>query len=54
MLTARIEVANEALRETGLDAVPCLIDVSPDRAEATVAKGRKHLPAAFDSLFDAV
>ncbi|MFI6123098.1 hypothetical protein ACIBCU_25515 [Streptomyces sp. NPDC051064] len=39
-LTARIEAGNTALREAGFDAVPCLIDTSPDRAEATV---RKHL-----------
>ncbi|WP_435296739.1 hypothetical protein [Streptomyces sp. YPW6] len=36
VLTARIEAANAALREAGFDAVPCLIDTSPDRAEATV------------------
>ncbi|MEU9058296.1 hypothetical protein AB0D13_05180 [Streptomyces sp. NPDC048430] len=39
-LTARIEAGNTALREAGFDAVPCLIDTSPDRAEATV---REHL-----------
>ncbi|MFJ8857641.1 hypothetical protein ACIRD8_04325 [Streptomyces sp. NPDC102451] len=36
VLTARIEAGNAALREAGFDAVPCLIDTSPDRAEATV------------------
>lgn len=36
VLTARIEAANAALLEAGFDAVPCLIDVSPDLAEATV------------------
>ncbi|ULR55729.1 hypothetical protein [Streptomyces deccanensis] len=36
VFTARIEAANAALREAGFDVVPCLIDVSPDRAEATV------------------
>ncbi|MFJ4839880.1 hypothetical protein [Streptomyces sp. NPDC088746] len=35
-LTARIAAGNAALREAGFDAVPCLIDTSPDRAEATV------------------
>ncbi|MGW1226733.1 hypothetical protein [Streptomyces sp. NPDC001478] len=35
-LTARIEAGNAALRDAGFDAVPCLIDTSPDRAEATV------------------
>ncbi|WP_326595259.1 hypothetical protein [Streptomyces sp. NBC_01803] len=40
VLTARIEAGNAALREAGFDAVPCLIDTSPDRAEATV---REHL-----------
>ena len=39
-LTARIEAARTALREAGFDVVQCLIDTSPDRAEATV---RKHL-----------
>ncbi|MFI9605449.1 hypothetical protein ACIHCX_37525 [Streptomyces sp. NPDC052043] len=36
VLTARIEAANAALREAGFDVFPCLIDISPDRAEATV------------------
>lgn len=36
ILTARIEAGIAALREAGFDAVPCLIDTSPDRAEATV------------------
>ncbi|MFF1717411.1 hypothetical protein [Streptomyces sp. NPDC058268] len=36
VLTARIEMANAVLRQAGFDAVPCLIDLSPDRAEATV------------------
>ncbi|MFG2555962.1 hypothetical protein ACGFWF_39425 [Streptomyces sp. NPDC048581] len=36
VLTARIDAANAALREAGFDAVPCLIGVSPDSAEATV------------------
>src|ERR687892_266447 len=40
VLTARIKAANAALRESGFDAVPCLIDTSLDRAEATV---REHL-----------
>lgn len=35
-LTARIAAGNTALRAAGFDAVPCLIDTSPDRAEATV------------------
>ncbi|MFB4426242.1 hypothetical protein C5F59_034835 [Streptomyces sp. QL37] len=35
-LTARVEAGNAALREAGFDAVPCLIDASPDSAEATV------------------
>jgi hypothetical protein len=39
-LAARIHEANAALREAGFDAVPCLIDISWDRAEATV---REHL-----------
>lgn len=37
-LTARIAAANAALRDAGFDAVPCLIDTSADRAEATVRK----------------
>ncbi|SDP27621.1 hypothetical protein SAMN04487981_11970 [Streptomyces sp. cf386] len=36
VLTARIEAANATLREAGFDPVPCLIDTSPDSAEATV------------------
>ncbi|MCY0931780.1 hypothetical protein OTB20_37495 [Streptomyces sp. H27-H1] len=40
VLTARIEAGNAVLREAGFDAVPCLIEASPDRAEATV---REHL-----------
>ncbi|MGW0840536.1 hypothetical protein ACWD26_10285 [Streptomyces sp. NPDC002787] len=40
-LTARIEAANAALREAGFDAVPCLIDTSPDHAEATVREQLK-------------
>ncbi|MEW1906588.1 MULTISPECIES: hypothetical protein [unclassified Streptomyces] len=36
IFTARIEAANTMLREAGFDVVPCLIDVSLDRAEATV------------------
>lgn len=36
ILTARIETGIAALREAGFDAVPCLIDTSPDRAEAAV------------------
>jgi hypothetical protein len=36
ILTARIEAGIAALREAGFDAVPCLIDTSWDRAEATV------------------
>ncbi|MCK9930316.1 hypothetical protein MXD62_24660 [Frankia sp. Mgl5] len=40
VFTARIEAGNAALREAGFDAVLCLIDTSPDRAEATV---REHL-----------
>ncbi|WP_031486293.1 hypothetical protein [Streptomyces bicolor] len=36
VLTARIGAANAALRDAGFDAVPCLIDNSPDSAEATV------------------
>ncbi|MFE7836947.1 hypothetical protein ACFU53_13110 [Streptomyces sp. NPDC057474] len=40
VLTTRIEAGNAALREAGFDTVPCLIDTSPDRAEATV---REHL-----------
>ncbi len=39
-LTARIEAAHVALRERGFEAVPCLIDTSPDHAEAAV---REHL-----------
>ncbi|MEU0301673.1 hypothetical protein ABZ252_19745 [Streptomyces sp. NPDC006175] len=39
-LTARIEAGTTALRESGFDAVPCLIDASVERAEATV---RRHL-----------
>ncbi|MBL3671328.1 hypothetical protein JL475_36595 [Streptomyces sp. M2CJ-2] len=43
VLTARIEAANTALREAGFDAVPCLIDASPDRAAATVREQlQKH------------
>ncbi|MFD5497151.1 hypothetical protein ACFYY3_08370 [Streptomyces sp. NPDC001812] len=42
-LTARIGAANAALREAGFDAVPCLIDASPDRAAETVREQlRKH------------
>ncbi|TDC23838.1 hypothetical protein E1265_11515 [Streptomyces sp. 8K308] len=40
VLTARIEAGNAAVREAGLDAVPCLVDSSPARAEATI---REHL-----------
>ncbi|MER7575981.1 hypothetical protein [Streptomyces sp. NPDC126514] len=36
VFTARIETANAHLREAGFHVVPCLIDTSPDRAEATV------------------
>ncbi|MFI6624650.1 hypothetical protein [Streptomyces sp. NPDC050528] len=36
ILTARIEAGIAALRKAGFDAVPCLIDTSPDRAEAIV------------------
>ncbi|GGK48266.1 hypothetical protein [Streptomyces flaveus] len=36
VFTARIEAANATLREAGFDAVVCLIDTSPDRAEETV------------------
>lgn len=36
VLTARIEAGNAALREAGFDVVVCLIDTSPDRAEAAV------------------
>ncbi|MBK3573891.1 hypothetical protein JHN63_08675 [Streptomyces sp. MBT65] len=36
ILIARIEAGIAALREAGFDAVPCLIDTSPDRAEAAV------------------
>ncbi|MEV0006985.1 hypothetical protein AB0M10_06830 [Streptomyces sp. NPDC051840] len=36
VLTARIEAGNAALREAGFDAVPCLIGIDPDRAEAAV------------------
>ncbi|WP_187285351.1 hypothetical protein [Streptomyces sp. OR43] len=39
-LTARVEAGNAALRESGFDVVACLIDTSPDQAEATV---REHL-----------
>lgn len=39
-LTARVEAGNAALRESGFDVVACLIDTSPDHAEATV---REHL-----------
>ncbi|PWI07790.1 hypothetical protein DIZ27_25430 [Streptomyces sp. NWU339] len=42
-LTTRIEAANAALREAGFDAVPCLIDASPDRAAAIVREQlQKH------------
>ncbi|MBC2907458.1 hypothetical protein [Streptomyces cupreus] len=41
-LTARIEAANAALREAGFDAVPCLIDTSPERAEAAVREQLKE------------
>ncbi|MFE9856334.1 hypothetical protein [Streptomyces sp. NPDC005780] len=34
--TARVEAGNAALREAGFDVVACLIDTSPDHAEATV------------------
>lgn len=42
VLTARIEAAHAALREAGFDAVPCLIDTAPDRAEATVREQLKQ------------
>ncbi|GAA4073379.1 hypothetical protein [Streptomyces shaanxiensis] len=42
MLTARIGAANAALRDAGFDAVPCLIDTSPDSAEATVREQLKE------------
>ncbi|MDT9698452.1 hypothetical protein [Streptomyces sp. P17] len=41
-LTARIEAAHAALREAGFDTVPCLIDSSPDRAEAMVREQLKE------------
>lgn len=41
VLTARIEAANAALREAGFDAVVCLIDASPDRAEEIVREQLK-------------
>ncbi|WP_331450347.1 hypothetical protein [Streptomyces prasinus] len=41
--TARVKVADAALRTAGFDVVPCLIDASPDRAAATVREQlRKH------------
>lgn len=40
--TARIEAANAALREAGFATVPCLIDTSPDRAEAAVREQLKE------------
>ncbi|WP_329389759.1 hypothetical protein OG625_37135 [Streptomyces sp. NBC_01351] len=40
VLTARIAAGNAALLEAGFDAVLCLVDTSPDRAETTV---REHL-----------
>ncbi|MFI6014196.1 hypothetical protein ACIBAG_36290 [Streptomyces sp. NPDC051243] len=43
VLTARIGAANAALIEAGFDAVPCLVGVSPDGAEATVRERlREH------------
>ncbi|MEV0218628.1 hypothetical protein [Streptomyces sp. NPDC050704] len=36
VFTARVEAANAALHEAGFDVVVCLIDTSPDRAEASV------------------
>ncbi|MDX2526331.1 hypothetical protein [Streptomyces europaeiscabiei] len=36
--TTRIAAANAALREAGFNTVSCLIDTSPDRAEATVRR----------------
>ncbi|WAZ26162.1 hypothetical protein STRCI_007713 [Streptomyces cinnabarinus] len=41
-LTARIEAAHAALREAGFDTVPCLIDSSPDHAEAQVRERLKE------------
>ncbi|MEU9862008.1 hypothetical protein AB0D99_14100 [Streptomyces sp. NPDC047971] len=35
-LTARIAAGNAALREAGFDVVTCLVDPSPDGAEAAV------------------
>ncbi|MCT4357246.1 hypothetical protein M5362_29515 [Streptomyces sp. Je 1-79] len=35
-LTARIAAGNAALREAGFDVVTCLVDPSPDDAEAAV------------------
>ncbi|MFE5485050.1 hypothetical protein [Streptomyces sp. NPDC056527] len=37
-LTARIAAGNAALREAGFDVVTCLVDPSPDGAEAAVRK----------------
>lgn len=34
--TARIAAATSALVESGFDVVPCLVEASPDRAEAAV------------------
>lgn len=35
-LAARIEAGNAAMRDSGFDSVPCLVDPLPDRAEAQV------------------
>jgi hypothetical protein len=37
-LTARIAAGNAAVREAGFDLVSCLVDSSPDGAEAAVRK----------------
>lgn len=42
-LSDRIERGNAALREAGFDFVPCLVDTSPDAAEAKI---RAHLQDA--------
>ncbi|MEU6877684.1 hypothetical protein [Streptomyces sp. NPDC046712] len=41
-LTARIEAGNAALHEAGFDVVTCLVEPSPDGAEAAVREQLKN------------
>lgn len=35
-LTARVDAANDALRDSEFDVTPCLVDTSPDEAETEI------------------